>query len=135
MIITRFPYFLIFFIFSLLFVGCVGSNSTPIQVLQSKLQGEKEYSIILSDMKEEGNFFPNHYHQYQVDVGENSEKKPFQIVTDSYYKKYQPYCKYSIFGTKTGRLINIPGSFPILTMDKDFRKIVEPTNDWFVVGI
>ena len=50
----------------------------------------------------------------------------------SRYKKYQPYCKYGIFGTKTGRLINVPGSFPILTMDKDFRKIVKPTNDWFV---
>ena len=50
----------------------------------------------------------------------------------SKYKKYQPYCKYDIFGTKTGRLINVPGSFPILTMDKDFRKIVQPTNDWFV---
>ena len=50
----------------------------------------------------------------------------------SKYKKYQPYCKYDIFGTKTGRLTNTPGTFPILTMDKDFRKIVKPTNDWFV---
>ena len=48
------------------------------------------------------------------------------------YKKYEPYCKYSIFGSKTGRLINIPGTFPLLTMEKDFRAIVEPTNDWFV---
>ena len=48
------------------------------------------------------------------------------------YKRYEPYCKYSIFGSKTGRLINLPGTFPLLTMEKEFRTIVEPTNDWFV---
>lgn len=48
------------------------------------------------------------------------------------YKQYEPFCKYEIFGTKTGRLINKPGTFPILTMEKDFRVIVKPTIDWFV---
>ena len=42
-------------------------------------------------MKKDGNFFPSHYHQYRLDIGEKSEIKPFQIVTDSYYKRYQPY--------------------------------------------
>jgi DNA polymerase I-like protein with 3'-5' exonuclease and polymerase domains len=44
----------------------------------------------------------------------------------------EPYCKYNIFGTKTGRLTTVPGSIPILTMAKEFRVVVEPTNDWFV---
>ena len=44
----------------------------------------------------------------------------------------EPYCKYNIFGTKTGRLTNAPGSVPILTMPKEFRVVVEPTNDWLV---
>lgn len=39
---------------------------------------------------------------------------------------------YNLFGTVTGRLSTYPRSFPILTMKKDFRRIVKPHNDWFL---
>ena len=39
---------------------------------------------------------------------------------------------YNIFGTRTGRLSTYPGSFPILTMQKDLRALVKPQNDWFI---
>lgn len=78
------------FFFLWLFAAC-GIDKNPIQKLHSQLQGEKEYSIILHDMKKEGNFFPSYYHQYRVDVGENKNYKAFQVVTDSYYKRYSPY--------------------------------------------
>ncbi|MBL96808.1 MAG: hypothetical protein CMF52_03245 [Legionellales bacterium] len=42
------------------------------------------------------------------------------------------FIDYNIFGTRTGRLSTHPGSFPILTMKKDFRALVKPQNDWFV---
>jgi hypothetical protein len=41
-------------------------------------------------------------------------------------------CKFNPFGTKTGRLTTEPGSFPILTLDKKYRGVVESTNDFFI---
>jgi len=39
---------------------------------------------------------------------------------------------YNLFGTVTGRLSTYPRSFPILTMKKDFRRVIKPHNDWFL---
>jgi hypothetical protein len=48
------------------------------------------------------------------------------------YDSLKPYIKYDIFGTKTGRLSTISRSFPIHQLDKDFRNVIKPTNDWFL---
>ena len=39
---------------------------------------------------------------------------------------------YNVFGSVTGRLTTSKDSFPILTLDKKFRKVVKPKNDWLV---
>jgi len=41
-----------------------------------------------------------------------------------------PYIVYDMQGTKTGRLTS--KSFPILTMDKEYRTILKPNNQWFL---
>ena len=43
-----------------------------------------------------------------------------------------PYCRFNINGTKTGRLTTFKDSFPILTLDKELRCVMEPQNDFFV---
>ena len=43
-----------------------------------------------------------------------------------------PHIKYNIFGTKTGRLTTKKNSFPALTLDKTYRGIMKPKNDWFI---
>jgi len=52
-----------------------------------------------------------------------------------FYKKINnidPYIKYDIHGTKTGRLTTKKNSFPVLTMDKTYRSIMKPANDWYL---
>ena len=44
----------------------------------------------------------------------------------------RPICNYNPWGTVTGRLATSPNSFPLLTMSKEFRACVRPTNDWFI---
>lgn len=47
-------------------------------------------------------------------------------------KNYSRSINYNQFGTKTGRLSTQQKSFPILTMNSDYRSVVKPTNDLFV---
>ena len=47
-------------------------------------------------------------------------------------KEINHYCKFNITGTKTGRLTTFKSSFPILTLDKELRVVMEPHNDYYV---
>jgi len=42
------------------------------------------------------------------------------------------FVRYNLFGTKTGRLTTKKSSFPIMTMNKEFRSVVKPNNDYFL---
>lgn len=48
-----------------------------------------------------------------------------------YFNSFKPYINYNLFGTRTGRLTNEKGSLPILTLRKENRKFIKPTNDYF----
>lgn len=47
-------------------------------------------------------------------------------------KVIQPVVSYDQFSSKTGRLTTAPATIPILTMDKSFRSIFKPKNDFFL---
>ncbi len=93
---------------ALTFSGC--SNVTnPLTELKQSLANEKEFSIILSDMMEEGNFFKSYYHQYQVDIGENSSIKPFVEVSKDYYQRHIPYLGMVLLSKgEDGKIKNTP---------------------------
>ena len=72
----------------------------------------------------------------KLNVNPNELKSNFhQLKTRNFFKKIlkiNPYVRYNMFGSKTGRLTNIKGSFPVLTLDTAHRNILSPTNDLFV---
>jgi len=55
------------------------------------------------------------------------ERNKAQELTKNY-----TYIDYNLFGTVTGRLTTRASSFPILTVKKEFRKLLKPNNDLFV---
>ncbi len=42
------------------------------------------------------------------------------------------HIRYDMFGTLTGRFSTDSKSFPILSLDKQYRSIIKPNNDWYV---
>ena len=85
----------------------------------------KKVHVLLSKLK----------HQ-QLNLSSNDCKHLFVSTRDrnkvseliSSYK----HINYNLFGTVTGRLTTHKGSFPILTLKKEYRQIVKPKNDLFV---
>ena len=99
---------LLFLPVALLFQGC-GVGQNPVEKIQNELQGEKEYAIILEDMREEGNFVPSYYHQYRVDIGEQQSHRPFMEVDEAFYKKNAAYLGMALAAkTADGAITNTP---------------------------
>jgi hypothetical protein len=83
----------------LLISACAPSSS--LERLNRQLSKYPEYSIILEDMKEEGNFFLDYFHRYKIVLGNNSENSKeleYQSgITDWYRITKQEYEKYYDF--------------------------------------
>ena len=47
-------------------------------------------------------------------------------------ESWSPNIDFNQFGTKTGRLTTRPKTFPILNLKADYRKIIKPSNDFFL---
>lgn len=73
------------------------------------------------------------YQQLNINIDDCRElqlsSKNRKKITDLLERRY---ISYNLFGAATGRLTTHPKSFPILTVRKDFRKLLKPNNDWFL---
>ena len=62
----------------------------------------------------------------QLYVSSVGRRKANELMKNNYF------IDYNLFGTVTGRLTTRPKSFPILTLKKEFRKLIKPHNDWLI---
>ena len=86
-------------LFSLALVAC-GSNN-PLERLKKELGKHPEYSIILEDMREDGNFFKDYFHRYKLVYAKkgagtdslvyNNEVTDWYEVEKKFYTDYSNY--------------------------------------------
>jgi len=85
----------------------------------------RQVSGILSEIK-----------QNELNIDLNALKsRNHEFKVRQFIKKVQKsnnFIDLDLFGTKTGRLSSKKRSFPILTMDREYRSILKPKNDCFV---
>ena len=77
----------------LLLAACQSSN--PVLHLQKKLARFPEHAIILNDMRSEGNFFPDYFHQYKIIVNKDKDAanheevlSDWQRVSTAFYNQH-----------------------------------------------
>lgn len=98
---------------ALFFSGCgVTDNQLPIQKIINALREKPSFSIILEDMKKEGNFVPRHLHKYRIVIDNESQTTDWLVVPLKYYKDNQAYLGMTLISKKDGEInstANPPG--------------------------
>lgn len=86
-------------IFMICLLSCNRPDS-PLQQIQQDLQSQPEYSVVLKDMREDGNFFKQYFHQYEIvrpvrkandSLAFETETLDWERVSKDQYQKYGDY--------------------------------------------
>ncbi len=89
--------------------GC-GEIPPPLDEIEAALKGSASYSIILEDMKEEGNFFKEYYHRYRVVQDETANTTDWLQVPEEVYRANEALLGMTIAGQKDGE--ELPAAAP-----------------------
>ena len=91
------------FLFVLLGItGCGGGPENPIDEISSAMRAVPDFSIVLEDMKEEGNFIKDYFHKYKIVTPEKETRTDWKPVSEDMYQKYYPFLGMTIFQKKDG---------------------------------
>jgi len=89
----------------LLFVQSCGpkSRDLPINKIKRALKQVPTYSIILEDMKEEGNFFPHYFHKYRVVTPKETGLTDWLDVPKDFYKINETFLGMTLLAKNDGK--------------------------------
>ncbi len=96
---------------SFLLCAC-GGPSLPLEEIRTALKGVPTYSIVLDDMKEEGNLFKTHYHKYRIIMEDKTTETDWLEVPENYFKRNASFLGMTIWVKKEGKegeVIGPPG--------------------------
>lgn len=83
------------------FLGC-GPGQPPLDEIRRNLADRQTYSVVLENMKEEGTFFKEYYHQYQIATPEKTWATGWLETPKAFYQRYAAYLGMTIAGMKDG---------------------------------
>ena len=94
----------------LFFCGCGDIRELPIDRIKKHLKDSPTYSIILEDMKEEGNFSKQYFHKYRVIQMDEGWTTDWFKVPKDYYHMNEKFMGMTLFAKKDGE--DIKGAAP-----------------------
>ena len=100
------PHFFWLTAWLLFFYGCGSGPGVPIEKIKAALQATPDYSVILEDMKEEGNFITQYFHKYRIIRGEESGVTDWEEVPEKYYRANEAFLGMTLTAKKDGKIIS-----------------------------
>jgi len=92
--------------FLLLVLGCGSSYDNPLDRFKDQLKDVPTYSIILEDMKQDGNVFTHYFHKYKIVQLDNSWVTNWEEVSEEYYNQNANFLGMTLAAKKDGKQDN-----------------------------
>ncbi|ETR72956.1 MAG: hypothetical protein OMM_01311 [Candidatus Magnetoglobus multicellularis str. Araruama] len=87
----------------LIAVGCGSSFENPVERIKHQLKDVPTFSIILEDMKQDGNVFTHYFHKYKVVQLDKSWVTDWEEVSDSFYRQNANFLGMTLAARKEGQ--------------------------------
>ncbi len=102
-------FILIGVILGAIFITGCGSPPSPLEQIRETMKGIPTYSVILDDMKEEGNFVKDYYHKYKVVTDEKTVNLDWMATSEDDYRRFLPLLGMTVWTKQDGKENSTPG--------------------------